>query len=154
MLHKPKLFQLLLSLLLIWLSACNGGSQGGVSPAVVSSEPTAEEEISLRFDLSDDPSSRWQEITLTVTDQEGNPLANQQVHYSQKDLDFLFSIEYGGMEPEMFANEGYADLFWDLGINAFQLSPYHLWYTFEPNDDDFRWWVEYEHPSFCPEVAV
>lgn len=123
-------------------------------PATSVQAPEKSAQTLLHYEITTDPTSRWQDIILTFTDDQGQPLKNEEVQYTQKDLDFMFSIEYGGMPPEMFAQEGYADLFWDLGINAFQLSPWHLWSMFEPYDDDFRWWVDYSPPSFCPEIAV
>lgn len=119
---------------------------------------TVEEEVIPKWyvmaEIPDDPLSRWQDVVLTFTDTEGNPVEGLEVDYQQLDLDFLFSIEYGGLPYEMFVEEDYAGLFWDLGINNFQLSPYWLWYIFEPQDNDFRWWVEFSPPSFCPEIAV
>jgi len=143
--------------LLILGAGCNNGvnsysGASGISGGQTASLQEEPSPISVQFEITDNPASRWQEITLTFTDEQGMPLSNEEVRFEQKDLDFLFSIEYGGLEPEMFADEGYAGLFWNLGVNAFQLSPYHLWSMFEPEDDDFRWWVEYAPPSFCPEI--
>jgi hypothetical protein len=42
------------------------------------------------FHVTNDLQSRWQEITLTITDQSGNPVPNLEVECDQVDIDFYF----------------------------------------------------------------
>ena len=106
----------------------------------------------MKTSISDDPTSRRQEMELTFIDKDGNTMDGLDVSIKQVDLDFLFSIEYGDISPQDFTSK-YEQQYWDTGINTWRYGLYFLWSMIEPNQDDFRWWLDYP-AMFCPEIQV
>jgi hypothetical protein len=146
---------------LFTLVACSAGGEPPANPpssTVVSttpSSPTSEPEHSftyLRFDLEDDPTSRWQETKLTFMDSEGNPLEGLEVSIDQVDLDFMFSNEYGDISLPDFTST-YEENYWAMGLNTWRYGLYFLWFLLEPTENDFRWWVDYP-AMVCGEIQV
>lgn len=140
----------LLATALLSITACN--SQPTVSPIITETLPPAAPTILVTASLTPDASSRWQQITLTFTDESGHPLPGLNVGINQVDLDFLFSIEYGCIEPEDFA-EKYETRYWEIGINTWRYGLYFMWSMIEPFQDDFRFWLDYP-AMFCGEVYL
>ena len=63
-------------------------------PPTKDSPPPSAPSIKLSYEISENPESRWQDIVLTVSDGDGNPLPNIPVKYEQTDLDFFFDSTY------------------------------------------------------------
>jgi len=119
-----------------------------VPPANVSSPPPAEKVIELSYDITANPDSRWQEITLTVKDQDGNPVADTVISYEQKDIDFIYStsapaisafgkIENGEWIPYPDREEQ-IKRYNDLGANNVEYYPWWLWQQAEPEDNKWN----------------
>ncbi len=104
----------------------------------------------ISYEVTHDPESRWQDITLIIKDQDGNPLPNTEVSFEQQDIDFLFGDEYGGIPYQLFMQK-YAQKYWELGLNHWKFGLYWLWSTIEPEKGEFRWWLDYP-PKHCGEI--
>jgi hypothetical protein len=148
-------------LLVIVLVGCQGETVGTepAAPVIVQTKavPTEVPKTEVRqptqfsFTLTDDLNSRWQNITLTVMDEIGNPLPGVEVSVEQTDLDFFFDTAYNPDAAWVEVNNGYWDYsanttdieerkqeYSAVGFNA-DLGFYSWWWKdFEPVDDDWQ----------------
>ncbi|MFC1950741.1 hypothetical protein ACFLWD_03680, partial [Chloroflexota bacterium] len=117
------------------------------------------------YRITDNPASRWQDITLIITDENGSPLSGIEVSYEQTDLDFFFCASPAPNKAWAPVVDGYWDWNWEsrtpdaeerereyaaVGFNTERSGLGLWWKDAEPEYDNnwqnvggpFAWWLE------------
>lgn len=100
---------------------------------------------SVKIRISDDPGSRWQDMTISIFDEAGQPLEGVSISIKQKDLDFFHSISSGAWTAWIDEEgigwredaEEQIEIYNDLGTNNWEFMPWWGWHRFEPVDDQW-----------------
>ncbi len=104
----------------------------------------------LSFSVTNDETTRYQDITLTVTDAQGNPLPGMEIFAEQTDLDFFFDSSYNPNKAFTTIVDGYYD--WSqlrpdanerkeeyaaVGFNTHLIHAQALWTDVEPENNQY-----------------
>jgi len=144
-------------LFVFFLSACGGGSVPPVEPdppapeaTTVVSEDTGVEPgkpVQFSYQVTNDPGSRWQDISLTFMDENGTPIPDIVVSIDQTDLDYIYSASGSafiawmeetdsGWGLRVDADKQIA-MYNDLGFNNVEYYPWWMWTQVEPADNQW-----------------
>jgi len=153
--HYKKMIVLLFVLALV---ACGGETlppdepkaPAPDSPSALVEDTSLEvaEPYQFTFQVTDDPNSRWQDITLTITDEHGKPVPDLSVQVDQIDLDFIYSASGSAfiawMEETASGWQLRADspekiaMYNDLGFNNVEYYPWWMWTGIETADNQWQ----------------
>ena len=156
---KGKLWVMFLGLIiLILLAGCSSApileEQPGFSPEEVDvSSPDAPESdlgppARLSYQAASIQDSRWHEFTITITDQNGNPVPDLPIEVMQTDLDFIYSASGSaflawmeetdqGWQETADAQEQIA-IYNAMGFNNVEYYPWWMWTGVEPTDNQWQ----------------
>jgi len=119
-----------------------------VPPVSLPSPPPAEKAIKLSYDIATNPDSRWQDITLIISDESENPLPDVSLEYEQKDIDFIYSTSapavsaFGKIENGEWISypdrEEQIGRYNQLGVNNVEFYPWWMWLLAEPEDNKWN----------------